>query len=318
MVGFLSAQAQSYQCRFVDGMRDRGYVPGEDVLFDFEFVGGADAALAEAAAALIARGVDVIVATSSSATEAAMAATAAQNDRTPIVMVTTGDPVGQGYILSLSRPGGNVTGQSMLAPELGAKQLEYLRYVAPEARRVAVIWNSRNGADRLTLELLPAAATALGFELLPVEVQGPDQIAAAFALAEAGGADSLIVLIDQVTIRNRVAVVAEANARSWPAVYPLEEFVFDGGLLSYGVSFGDLYYNAAGATDRMLRGADPAIEPVQQATNFFLYVNRDTATAQGVVIPDWIAYNADGVLPLEPRLGADPEPAIAQRFPPGC
>jgi putative ABC transport system substrate-binding protein len=291
-IGFLSAQPQTYQDRFGQGLRDLGYVIGRDIEVHCGYSAGRDVGLDVPAAELLAIPVEVIVATSSSATEAAMAATT----DVPIVMVTTGDPVGQGYIAALGAPGGNVTGQSMVAPELGVKQLEFLRNLAPQAAQAAVIWNPLNGADRQTMQLLPDAADTLDFDLHPVAVTGRADILPAFAAAEAAGADSLIVLIDQATIANRRWVIWYAQERRWPAVYPLEEFVLEGGFTSYGVSFGDLYYNAAAYVDRILRGADPATEPVAQATRFYRFVNHTAAAAIGMTISPSMEAIADEVV----------------------
>jgi putative ABC transport system substrate-binding protein len=289
---FLAPGPQSYQEEFTRGLRDLGYVGGVNAIVEFKFTDGRDEGLPLAAKELADRQVNVIVASNSAATAAAMAAT----KTIPIVMVTSGDPVGSNFVKSLSRPGGNVTGLSSLVPEVSFKQIELLKDADPRISKVVVFWNSRNSSNLISLPQLIAASKSLGLELRDVEIQTPSDLETAFRRTSEGKFDAILTLIDQVTIRHRADVVEFARSIKRPAMYPLREFVSAGGLMSYGVSFPDLHYRAAKWVDRILKGTSPAELPVEQPTKFHFMINLKTASNIGLTLPPSFLVLADEVI----------------------
>ena len=235
-------------------LRDLGYISGVNVVVEFRFTEGRDEGLLLAAKELVDQQVAVIVASNSAATAAAIAATKS----IPIVMVTSGDPVGFNFVRSLSRPGGNVTGLSSLAPEVSFKQLELLKDTDQRISTVVVFWNSKNPSNMISLPQLINASKSLGLEIREVEIQTPLDLETAFRRTTDAKFDAILTLLDQVTIRHRTDVVEFARSTKRPAMYPLREFVNAGGLMSYGVSFPDLHYRAAKWVDKILKGTSPA------------------------------------------------------------
>ena len=214
----------------------------------------------------------------------------------PIVMGVSGDPVKTGLVESLARPGGNVTGLSLLTTELAPKRLELLKEAVPTLARVAVLWNAANPVKVLDWHETQAAASALGLQLQSLEVRGPPDFAGAFDAATRDRADALVVLPDGLINSHRQQIVDFAMARSLPGMYPYREFVEAGGLMSYAPSYVNLFRRAAVYVDRILQGTKPADLPVEQPTKFELVLNRKTAQALGITFPPTLLVLADEVI----------------------
>jgi putative ABC transport system substrate-binding protein len=289
---FLAPSPQSYQSEFTRGLRELGYINGVNASIEFRFSDGRDEGLLTIAKQLVHQQVNVIVASNSAATAAALAAT----KTIPVVMVTSGDPVGSNFIKSLARPGGNVTGLSSLVPELSFKQLELLKETDPNISKIVVFWNSLNPSNVLSLPQLNDASKALRVELADIEIRVPSDLEAAFRKAVNATPDAVLTLIDQVTIRHRSDVVKFAQSMKRPAMYPLREFVIAGGLMSYGVSFPDLHYRAAKWVDKILKGTPPSELPVEQPTKLHFMLNLKTAADIGLSVPPSLLVRADEVI----------------------
>jgi ABC-type uncharacterized transport system substrate-binding protein len=236
--------------------------------------------------------VDVIVAFSSAAAQAAKNTTTT----VPIVMVSSGDPVATGLVASLARPGGNITGLTGLATELGSKRLELLKEAVPRLARVAVLWNTRDAAMTHTFRGIQAAAPALGLSVQPLGVQEAKDIDSAIAAMREERPNALFMITDVLTRRLTRQVVDFATQRQLPTMFEGRGPVAEGGLMSYGPSFPDLLRRAAYYVDRILKGAKPADLPVEHPTKFELVVNLKTAKAMGLTIPQTLLLRADQVI----------------------
>jgi len=244
------------------------------------------------AADLVRSDVDVIVTGGTSAAKALKAAT-----RTiPIVMAIVGDPVAAGLVDSLARPGGNATGFSIVAPELGTKRLELLKEIVPNLSVIAVLSNTKNPQSKIEMKEMQIAAQAMGIQLHPAEISTEDGLEDAFAVMNKASAQAVIVLTDPILFSQRKRTVDLANKYKLPAVYFFQGFVEDGGLMSYGPSDADLFRRAAGYVDRILKGTKPGELPVEQPTKFDLYINLKTAKALGLTIPATLLATADEVI----------------------
>jgi putative ABC transport system substrate-binding protein len=249
-------------------------------------------ALPELAAELARSNVDVIVTGGTAAAKALKATT-----RTiPIVMAIVSDPVAAGLVDNLARPGGNATGFSIVAPELGTKRLELLKEIAPKLSSIAVLLNTNNPQSKVELKEMQTAAQAMGLQLHPAEISAEDGLGDAFAAMNKVGVEALIVLTDPILFSQRKRTVDLANKNRLPAMYFFQGFVEEGGLISYGPSDADLYRRAAGYVDRILKGTKPGELPVQQPTKFDLYVNLKTTRMLGVAIPESFLARADKVI----------------------
>jgi len=256
------------------------------------YADGRQERLPELAVELVRLEVDVLVAPTSAAAKAAMDAT-----RTiPIVMAGGGDPIGLGLVASLARPGGNVTGPSMMNTEIIGKRMQLLKEVVPGLVRVAVLANSVNPIHALFWRETEPAARELGLELQPVEARAPEDFEAAFAAATRGKAGALIALDDALTYNYRSRIVALAAASRLPALYGYREFPDEGGLMSYGANLASHYRHAADYVDKILKGAKPADLPVEQPTKFELIVNLKTAKALGLQLSPALLGRADEVI----------------------
>jgi ABC-type uncharacterized transport system substrate-binding protein len=280
---------------FRQGLRDLGYVEGRNVMIEYRDAEGKFERLPALAAELVALKVDVILAPSTVAALAAKQAT-----RTlPIVFAAVADPVASGLVTSLARPGGNVTGLSLLTPELVGKCLELLKQSVPGVSRVAVLWSPGALGERTDKDLLKeadVAARALGVRLQFVEARGPADVDRAFSDMTRARADALTVLASTMFIIERRRLVDLAAKNRLPAVYALGEFVDAGGLMSYGPNFADLYRRAATYVDKILKGAKPGDLPVEQPTKFELVINLNAAKALGLTIPPSLLGQADEVI----------------------
>ncbi len=281
---------------FLQGLRDLGYVEGRNVVIEYRDAEGKPERLPALAAELVALKVDVIVV--AEAHHAALAAK--QATRTiPIVFAAAADPVESGLVTSLARPGGNVTGLSIVAPELVGKCLELLKQAVPGVSRVAVLWEPGAVGERTEKDMLKeadVAARALGVRLQFVEVRGPADFDRAFSDMTRARAGALTVLPSNMFVNERRRLVDLAAKNRLPAVYPWRESVDAGGLMAYGPNLADLFRRAATYVDKILKGAKPADLPVEQPTKFELVINLKTAKALGLTIPPSLLQRADEVI----------------------
>jgi ABC-type uncharacterized transport system substrate-binding protein len=297
-VGYLTAGSQSDQGRqrrfeaFRQALRDLGYAEGQNIAFEFRWAEGQYDRLPALVAGLIHSKVDVIVAVGGAATRAAQQAT-----RTiPIVMVAVNDPLGSGLVPSLARPGQNITGTSLMAPDLVGKQFEVLKETVPKVSRVALLRNPANPASELQLREAEAAARALGMRLQTLEARGPDDIDRAFAAMTRERASALVVLTDSIFTNQRRQIADLAAERRLPAVYGHIEHAEAGGLLAFSANLLDLERRAAIYVDKILKGAKPGDLPVEQPTKLELVVNLRAAKAIGLTIPPSLLQRADQVI----------------------
>jgi len=276
---------------FRQGLRELGYTEGQSIAVEYRNAQGALDRVPEFAAELIRLKVDILVVGGTVSAQRAKA----QTTTVPIVFATAGDPVSTGLVASLARPGGNATGMSILGPELSGKQLELLKAVVPQISRIAVLYNPLSGAAGAALNSTREAARVLVVELEVLEVRKPHEVPGAFSsLTRHAGA--LFILSDPV-VGSELAQIAKLAAQMrLPAIYLRREFAEVGGLLAYGPSFFDNYRRAAYYVDKILKGANPADLPVQQPTKFDLVINRRTARALGVTIPQSLLLQADQII----------------------
>ena len=295
-IGFLSSGSpSSISARteaFRQGLRELGYVEGKNLVIEYRYAEGKLDRLPALAAELVRLKVDVIVTAGPAATRPAKEATTT----IPIVMARDDDPVGNGFVASLARPGGNITGLSTLAPEISGKQLELLKEIVPRLSRVAVLGSSAQPGNAQSLRATELAAGALGVQLQYLDILGPKDIETAFRAASKGRADAVLVLASPVLNSQRARVVDLAVKSRLPAIYPNPEFVEDGGLMTYGVSITDLFRRAATYVDKILKGAKPPDLPVEQPMKFELVINLKAAKQIGLTIPQSVLYRADKVI----------------------
>jgi len=295
-VGFLSpATANSAPGRlegFKLGLRELGWVEGQNLAIDYRWGEGRDDRLLGLADELVRLKVDVNMAHGTVAVLAARRAAAT----IPIVFPSAGDPVATGLVGSLARPGGNVTGLTIIAPDLGGKRVEMLREVIPRLTRLAVLRNPANPVSVPELRETQAAGRALGVEIQSLEVGDPDGFAGAFSAMTRERAGALVVLSDAMFVGRHVQIVDHAAKSRLPAIYWTREFAEAGGLMSYGPNQVDMYRRAAVFVDKILKGAKPADLPVEQPTRFELVINMKTAKALGLTFPPSILVRADQVI----------------------
>jgi putative ABC transport system substrate-binding protein len=277
---------------FLEGLRDRGWVEGQNVTIERRFAAGQADRLPALAAELVALNVDVILA---AATPAAMAAHNATG-RIAIVMADPGDAVELGLVASLARPGANVTGVTSLAPELATKRLALLKEAFPKIAQVAVLWNVAIPPAEVALKELRAAAPMLGLELKLLEVKGATGLAEVFATLKQDHADALFVFPDPLTFGNRDAIASFANKNSVPALFGAREFIEAGGLMSYGSDYPAMFRRAGNYVGRILNGESPADLPVERPAKFELIINLRTAKAFGFDIAPMLLARADEVI----------------------
>ncbi len=292
-LGFLSlATRDSFHDSFLRGLRDLGYTEGRNLVIEERLAGASEKRLFDLAAQLARSRVDVIVVRGTQATLAAKRATAT----IPIVMTGSSDPVGTGLVRTLAHPGGNVTGMSILAPDLAQKRLELLRRVLGNASRVAVLWNPTNPGNANEWQQTQRAAKSLRLELIAREVRQPKDIHRAFRSLPPRSADALVTLTDALLSSGRTEIVQLASNSRLPGIYHLKEFVEQGGLMSYGPDLHHSFYRAAHYVDRILKGESPATLPVEQPMKFELVINLQTAKQLGVEIPAEVLALADKIV----------------------
>jgi putative ABC transport system substrate-binding protein len=297
-VGFLTMRSrpESFDTNvfgaFRAGLRERGYVEGNNLLIEWRFAEGKPERLAGLAAELVQMNVDVIVTAASQPTAAAQKATTT----IPIVIGSAGDPVASGFVQSLARPGGNITGISENADDIVAKLLEMLVRIRPRLALVAVLTNPDNAALATRLKVIQDAAKSIGVATLSTEARNTKDIGDAFALMALKKAEALIVPTDPVFI-NQWRLIAELALKyRLPSTGGSGEYPQVGGLLSYGPNFPDNYRRSAAYVDKILKGAKPADLPVEQPTRYELIINRKTASALGLTIPQSILISAEKVV----------------------
>jgi putative ABC transport system substrate-binding protein len=276
-----------------DALRELGYVEGKNLQLEVRWGEGKLDRLPALAAELVQLKVDVIVAASSPAVLAASRAT-----RTiPIVMPTSSDPVGDGLVASLARPGGNITGLSQMAPELGEKRLQLLKELFPKvSHAMAVLWNPDYVGMRARFEQARVAAPAAGLTVRSVEVRDTRELDLAFEAIIREHPEALLLLVDPLTLSQRSRIVEFAAEQRLPAIYETSDFVDVGGLISYGPNVPDQFRRAATYVDKILRGAKPADLPIEQPTKFELVINMRAAKALGIKFPESILLRADRVV----------------------
>ena len=293
-VGFLAADSASTRLyeSFRQGMRDVGYVEGKTCVIRPRFADGRYELLPALAAELVRMKVDVIVAGTTLSVQAAKKATTTF----PIVMVAIPDPVGEGFVASLSRPGGNITGLSTIVTEASAKHVEMLRAVIPNLSQVAVLINQFNPSDSLILEQISGAAFSSGVKIVPVEAGTVAEIEAGFNAMTRARAEAVIVAADPFFDVQREQIAMLAIKHRLPTICSNSEATEAGGLMSYGQDLSDQYRRAAAYVDKILKGAKPSDLPVEQPFVLTLVVNRKTAKALGLTLPKDVLLRAEKVI----------------------
>jgi putative ABC transport system substrate-binding protein len=291
-IGYLAAGSPPVDKAFLQGLRDLGYIEGQNITIEYRFADGKNERLPGLAAELIGLKVDIIV---TGGTPAAVAAKRTTS-MIPVVMAIVADPVGEGLVGSLARPGGNVTGLANLDTELSEKRLEILKEVIPGLSSVAILWNPANPAHRPALAESEIAAKGLGVRLRPVDVRDPNEFKSAFSAMSREHAGALMLLADSMFSANRARIVDFAAKSRLPSIFWRDNFVEAGGLMSYGARYPDLYRRAATYVDKILKGAKPSDLPVEQPTKFELIINLKTAKQIGLTIPPNVLARADRVI----------------------
>ncbi|HEY2970516.1 MAG TPA: ABC transporter substrate-binding protein [Casimicrobiaceae bacterium] len=293
-IGFLASDSSSTRVYdgFQQGMRELGYIQGRNSSIEWRFADGRYERLPSLAAALVRSNVDVIVAGTALSVQAAHQATAT----IPIIMVAVPDPIGEGFATSLSRPGGNITGLTNIVTEISVKHLELLRIAVPKLARVAVLINPHNPSDSLILEQIQGAAFSMGVKVFPAEASTAKQIEAGFAAMIRERTQALIVAADSYFDVQRGQIAKLAVENRLPAISSNREMTEAGGLMSYGQDLGEHYRRAATYVDKILKGAKPGDLPIEQPTVLGLVINKTTAKALGLAIPQELVLRADKVI----------------------
>jgi putative ABC transport system substrate-binding protein len=295
-IGYLAAASLSANAArteaFRQGLRELGYVEGKNIVIEWRYAEGKRDRLPALAAELVRLNVEVIVTAGPSSTGAAKKATA----KIPLVMAQDADPVGSGFVASLARPGGNITGLSILSPELYGKRLEILKETVPKLSRVAILGTLPDQRIAQRLREVDLAAKAFGVTLQQLDVLGPKDIETAFRAATKGRAEAVLVLANPAVNSQRKQVVELAARNRLPAIYYRRDFVEDGGLMTYAVEFLDLDRRAATYVDKILKGTRPADLPVEQPMKFEFVINLKTAKRISLTIPPNVLARANRVI----------------------
>jgi putative tryptophan/tyrosine transport system substrate-binding protein len=295
-IGYLNAASSSINASrdqaFRQALRDIGYIAGKNITIEWRYAERKPDRLPELAAELVRLKVDIIVTGGPTTTRAAKGATST----IPIVMTQDTDPVGNGFVASLARPGGNITGLSTLAPEISGKQLELLKEIVPKLSRVAVIGTSSNPGNAQALKQTELAAEAFGVKLEYLDVIGASDIETVFRAASSGRANAVLALGSPVLNSHRTQLIELAAKSRLPTICPWPEIVEEGGLMTYGVSYNDLHRRAAIYVDKILKGARPGDLPVEQPAKFELLINLKAAKQIGLTIPPSVLARADRVI----------------------
>ncbi len=295
-IGYLNASSASSAASRVEafrrGMRELGYVEGKNIVIEYRFAEGKLERLRPLTTELVQLNVELIVSGGPTVTRPLKEATST----IPIVMGFDDDPVGAGFVASLARPGGNITGLSTLAPEISGKQLEILKEIVPKLSRVAVFGNSTRSGTSLSLKEMELAAAAFKIQIQNLDIQNPKDIDTAFGAASKGHAEAIVVLGSPVVNLRRTQIAELAVKHRMPGVYAQPEFLQAGGLIYYGASFTDIFQRAATYVDKILKGAKPAELPVEQPKKFEFMINLKAAKQIGLTIPPNVLARADRVI----------------------
>jgi putative ABC transport system substrate-binding protein len=295
IIGFMGESTPEGQrqwvAAFVQRLSERGWSEGRNVVIEYRWAAGRNERFTEIMAELVRLKVDIIVTQGTPAVLAAKQATSG----IPVVFAIAGNPVANGLVASLARPGGNVTGLTNQSAELAGKRIELLRDVMPGLRRLAIMANVDNPSVVLDMREVQAAAQTLGLDVTTADIRRSADIAGAFA-ALAGRADAIYVAGDPLVTTNRTRLAILAAGARLPTIHPNRENVEAGGLMSYGPNLPDLHRRAADFVDKILRGAKPADLPVEQPTKYDLVINLITATALGLEVPQTLLSRADEVI----------------------
>jgi len=287
-----SANASQFAAAFTQGLRERGYVEGQNIVVERRFGDNRAERISELASELVRLKVDVIVTNN----DLGIAAVKQQTQTIPIVMASSTDPVGTGFVASLARPGGNITGVTGIAPELSAKRLELLKEVIPGLSRVAIMWNPDVRGAVFVYKETESAARSLRLQLQSVEVSRADDFDRAFSALTTGRAEALMVVGSTLAFANRAQLASLAQKHRLPSMYSQREYMDAGGLIAYGPSLTDGWRRTATYVDKILKGAKPGELPVEQPTAFELVINLKTAKALGLTIPPSLLQRADQVI----------------------
>jgi putative tryptophan/tyrosine transport system substrate-binding protein len=282
---------QPYLDVFRGGLREFGYVEGQSIIIEYRWAEGKYERLPDLATGLVSLKVDVIVAVA-----VAVRAAAQATKTIPIVMASADDPVATGLVASIARPGGNITGLSIIAHDLVGKQLQLLREVVPKVSSVAILWNPANRSHTPQLREAEAAAQALGVQLHPLEAQSPAEIDRVFVAMTTARVGALLVLLDSMLLLQRERIADLAAKNRLPAVYGLRWYADAGGLVTYGANQLAQTGRIASYVDRILKGAKPGDLPIEQPTRFELVINLKTAKALGLTIPPSLLGRADELI----------------------
>jgi len=289
----LSAASDSNRIEaFRRGLRDLGYMEGKNIIFDVRSTGGKTEGLRALVSEVLQNNTDVILTGGPTATRPAKQATST----IPIVMAQDNDPVGNGFVVSLARPGGNITGLSSYTTELNGKRVELLKEIVPRLARVAVLGTSTNPGNAQALKETEDAARGFSVKLQYLEVRDPKEFETAFRAAAQEHAEAILMLATPVFNFARKQFAEQAAKSRLPVIYPRTEFVEAGGLMTYGTSVPDLYRRAATYVDKIFKGAKPADLPVEQPTKFELVINLKAAKQIGLTIPPNVLARADRVI----------------------
>jgi putative ABC transport system substrate-binding protein len=291
LLGAFSPESNEAQ-QFRQGLLDAGYSEGRDVVIEWRFASADYARVPESVADLVQSKVEVIVVDSTVATRAAKRATST----IPIDMATVADPVGSGLVASLAHPDGNVTGFSLMTPEISTKRLQLLKEAIPRLTRVAVLWNPATPWHTKVIEELKAVAPSLSIVLSFADATAVAQFGSAFSKIRRAHAQALYVIQDGLFLTHSATIIGLASKARLPAIFASRRGVEEGGLMSYGPNFADLFRRSAGYVDKILKGAKPGDLPIEQPTKFELVVNLKTAKALGITIPESILVRADEVI----------------------
>jgi putative ABC transport system substrate-binding protein len=294
-IGFLGANTPAGQKQwtdaFVQRLRELGWIEGRSIAIEYRWAEARTDLAARFVAEFVKLKVDVIVTHANTPVAAAKQATTV----IPIVFAAAGDPVGSGFVASLARPGGNITGLSLQQPDLAGKRLQLLREVVPALRRLAIMANAGNPGNLLEMGEARTAAQTLGLEIVTREIRRAGEIAPAFEALK-GAAEALYICAAAVFTNNRIRIQTLAMGARLPTIYSFREYVEAGGMMSYGPNFPDLFRRAAEIVDKILRGTKPGDIPVEQPTKFDLVINQTTAKALGLTIPETLLATADEVI----------------------
>ena len=293
-IGILRAGAppDSFLNVFVQGLRDLGYIDGKNVRLEIRFAEGKVERIPDLATELVRLKVDAVYAQSTPVILALKQAT----KTIPIVFYSTSDPIGMGFVASLARPGGNITGVTLMASDLWPKRLEILKEIAPKASRVAMLWNKSNAGMALEAKATEEVAGPLGLALQDHGIKDADDLEGVFGVISKDRPDGFLALMDPILNANRKRILDFLIRNRLPAIFENKEWVEDGGLISYGPDFSDAVRRAAALTDKVLKGTKPVDIPVEQPTKFEMVINLKTAKQIGLTIPPNVLARADRVI----------------------